>query len=183
MSLPRLGKMMLGAECLTKNWLELHQIVSSSSVKNYPSLPPPLPSEMEDEKEKGGGQEEGIRTAQEVQLWSSLMVPVPAPLIPHGVGKFGKCWELKPCRGFTAGLCRGDFSFLCSHGCLSASLTHPSWGEMQNSALPPVPGATGSAPWLLLTHVKIYRNNHGKYLAWLSPPQNTIKYISQLCFV
>lgn len=33
MSLPRLGKMMLGAECLTKNWLELHQIVSSSSVK------------------------------------------------------------------------------------------------------------------------------------------------------
>lgn len=25
--------MMLGAECLTRNWLELHQIVSSSSVK------------------------------------------------------------------------------------------------------------------------------------------------------
>lgn len=33
MSLPKLGKMMLSAECLTKNWLELHQIVSSSSVK------------------------------------------------------------------------------------------------------------------------------------------------------
>lgn len=33
MNLPRLGKTMLGAECLTKNWLELHQIVSSSSVK------------------------------------------------------------------------------------------------------------------------------------------------------
>lgn len=111
MNLPRLGKMMLGAECLTKNWLELHQIVSSSSVKNYPSLPPPLPPEtQEDEKKKGGGQEEGIRTAQEVQF-GALTAPVPALLIPHRVGKFGKCWELKPCRGFTPGLCRGIFLF------------------------------------------------------------------------
>jgi len=33
MNLPRLGKTMLGAECLTKNWLELHRTVSLSAVK------------------------------------------------------------------------------------------------------------------------------------------------------
>lgn len=84
MSLPRLGKMMLGAECLTKNWLEFHQIVSSSSVKiTLPFLL--LLSLLKCKKMKRGREGDKRREPGQLRKCSAgaLTTAGPAPLVLH----------------------------------------------------------------------------------------------------
>lgn len=86
MSLPRLGKMKLGAECLTKNWLELHQIVSSSSVKIT------LPFLLLLLKCKKMKRREGDKRREWGQLRSAVVELTPVFIPVHPAGDRG-IWE------------------------------------------------------------------------------------------